>query len=360
MSSKEVIVSLAIGDETVQIGKLWAHTTRGNARVSFEYTRSWLNHPEKFALEPVLRLTEGVFHTKFAAGLFGAIGDSAPDRWGRILMRRAQIAKAKMDNVTPHTLTEVDYLLGVDDRARQGALRFSVSPDDARPKASVIDRDGSLAIAKFPKQYDEFNVVLWEAVALSLAKNAGIKELNWRVETILGKPVLLIKRFDRVNNTRVPFLSSMSMLDASDNEQHSYLEIAQALAQYGASPALDMEELWRRIIFTIMISNTDDHLRNHGFIYQRHKGWRLSPAYDLNPTPLQLKPKILTTAIDYDDTTASIDTALKVASEFRVSNKRADQIIKEVSNAVSQWRTVAKYIGLSKAECDYMSSAFNY
>ena len=122
---------------------------------------------------------------------------------------------------------------------------------------------------------------------------------EWRLETILDKPVLVIKRFDRNAEKRVPFLSAMSMLEARDHEQHSYLEIAYALAQHGASPEQDMAELWRRIVFTVMIANTDDHLRNHGFIYERHKGWRLSPAYDMNPTPIEIRPRILTTAIDF-------------------------------------------------------------
>ena len=410
MSSQEVIVSLALGNEMIRMGKLWFHTHRGAARASFAYDSHWLAHPEKFALEPALKLTEGAFHTKAGFSLFGAIGDSAPDRWGRVLMRRAQIAKDKAKNITPKTLSEIDYLLGVNDEVRQGALRFSIAPKEdvflspknktaippliqlpkllsaterfmedeesaadlklllapgsslggARPKASVRDKDGHLAIAKFPRKDDEFNVVLWEAVALALAEKANINIPNWRIEFILEKPVLLVKRFDRVHEQRIPFLSGMSMLDAKDNEQHSYLEIAYALAQYGAYPTEDMEELWRRIIFTVMISNTDDHLRNHGFIYERYKGWRLSPAYDMNPTPIHIKHHVLTTAIDFEDTNASLKTAINVAKEFRVSEKRANEIIKEVSKAVKEWKIVAKNIGLSKKECDYMASAFSY
>lgn len=201
-------------------------------------------------------------------------------------------------------------------------------------------------------------MVLWEAVALTLAQRSGINTPQWRVENILNKPVLIIKRFDRDQTQRTPFLSAMSMLGAKDNEQHSYLEIVYALLQHGGSPTQDLEELWRRIIFTIMISNTDDHMRNHGFIYQRHLGWRLSPIYDINPTPLDIKPHILTTAIDFDDTNASIDTALSVIKEFRISKPKAIQIIEEVSQAVQQWKQIAREFGLSKAECDRMESAF--
>ena len=409
MSNKEVIVFIWLGGKNVRVGRLWFHMRKGKESASFEYAKSWLKHPEKFSLEPVLKLTAGTFHTRPDLSVFGAIGDSAPDCWGRILMRRGHIAKAKANNTTPSTLSEMEYLLGVNDEARQGALRFSLpsqveeflapksqraipplvnlpkllgaterfleenesavdlqlllapgsSLGGARPKASIRDRDGYLAIAKFPRKDDEFNMVVWEAVALTLARDAGITIPSFRLETVLGKPVLIVKRFDRIAEERIPFLSAMSMLDAQDNQPHSYLEIAYALAQHGASPNNDMEELWRRIIFTIMISNTDDHLRNHGFLYERYKGWRLSPAYDLNPTPLEVKPRILTTAIDLEDTSASLETAMEVASEFRVSKPRAQEIIQEVRRAVKRWRSVASNLGLSKAECNRMASAFS-
>jgi serine/threonine-protein kinase HipA len=408
MSSKEILVSIALGSEDIRIGKLWFHARGHKTSASFEYDKEWLDHPEKFALEPALKLTEGAFHTGQGISLFGAIGDSAPDRWGRVLMRRSEASKAKEQNRTPRSLFEIDYLLGVNDEARQGALRFSVAPDEsvflspkqktsipplvdlpkllsaterfiadnessedlrlllapgsslggARPKASVRDKDGSLAIAKFLKKDDEFNVVVWEAVTLTLAKKAKIKVPLYRLETICEKPVLIIRRFDRDGGNRIPFLSAMSMLGARDSEQHSYLEMAYALAQNGASPEEDMKELWRRIVFTIMVSNTDDHLRNHGFIYERHKGWRLSPAYDINPTPIEIAPRILTTSIDFYDSSASLETAMRVAKDFRLKKEEALYIIKEVASAVKQWRSVASEFGLSKRECDRMSSAF--
>jgi serine/threonine-protein kinase HipA len=408
MRSKEILVSIALGSEDIRIGKLWFHARGYKTSASFEYDKEWLDHPEKFALEPALKLTEGSFHTGQGISLFGAIGDSAPDRWGRVLMRRSEASKAKEQNRTPRSLFEIDYLLGVSDEARGGALRFSVAPNEnvflspkqktsipplvdlpkllsaterfiddnessedlrllltpgsslggARPKASVRDKDGSLAIAKFLKKDDEFNVVVWEAVTLTLAKKAKIKVPLYRLETICEKPVLIIRRFDRDGGNRIPFLSAMSMLGARDNEQHSYLEMAYALAQNGASPEEDMKELWRRIVFTIMVSNTDDHLRNHGFIYERHKGWRLSPAYDINPTPIEIAPRILTTSIDFYDSSASLETAMRVAKDFRLKKEEALYIIKEVASAVKQWRSVASEFGLSKRECDRMSSAF--
>ncbi|MDQ7020160.1 MAG: HipA domain-containing protein, partial [Robiginitomaculum sp.] len=308
------------------------------------------------------------------------------------------------------TLGEIDYLLGVHDEARQGALRFSEeisgpyltpkgkttipplidlprllsaterfldndetaedlrlllvpgsSLGGARPKATLRDKDGSLAIVKFPRKDDEFNIVVWEAVALRLAKQAGINVPEWRLEVILEKPVLIMRRFDRDGDKRVPFLSAMSMLDAKDNEQRSYLEIAYALVQSGGNPNADMAELWRRIVFSILISNTDDHLRNHGFIYECNtRGWRLSPAYDMNPTPAEIKPRILSTAIDFEDSTASLDIALSVIDTFRLSKTEAHNIIKEVYAAVKQWRKVAKGFGLSKREIDRMASAFEH
>lgn len=408
MVNQTVLVSISLQEETLPVGKLWYHNKHNKISTSFEYDQTWLNHREKFALEPALQLTTGSFHTQAGMHLFGSIGDSAPDRWGRILMRRAHLAKYKNQNTPVPTLSEIDYLLGVNDEARQGALRFSLpgsertylasksekaipplvylpklltatehlledqeSTEDlqlllapgsslggARPKASIRDKDGSLAIAKFPQKNDELNVVLWEAVSLTLAKRAGIKTPDWHVENILNKPVLIIKRFDRAQNQRIPFLSAMSMIQAQDNEQHSYLELAYALSQQGASPKADKEELWRRIVFSIAINNTDDHLRNHGFIYERFQGWRLSPAYDINPTPTHIKPRILTTAIDLENTTACLDLALSVSEEFGLHKNKANEIIQQVLSAVGDWHTCAKHLGISKRECDWMESAF--
>ncbi len=409
MSSQKIYVSIELGEQIHKVGKLWFHQRGSRQSASFEYDSEWLSHPEKFALDPALQLTEGSFHTKPDQILFGAVGDSAPDRWGRVLMRRAESARSQSTKEMVRTLSETDYLLGVNDEARQGALRFSLEAegpyltpkgkesipplvdlprllsateryldDDetmedlkillapgsslggARPKASVRDKDGSLAIAKFPKKDDEFNVVIWEAVALTLAEKARIKTAGWRLEKIMDKPVLVLQRFDRSGVCRIPFLSAMSMLGAKDNDPHSYLEIAYAIAQHGAHPNNDLEELWRRIVFTVLISNTDDHLRNHGFLYERHKGWVLSPAYDLNPTPIGVKARMLSTSIDFDDPAASIDLAFSVVEDFRIKKSRALEIVGEVALAVSQWRVVARRCGLSKQEVDRMASAFEH
>jgi serine/threonine-protein kinase HipA len=197
-------------------------------------------------------------------------------------------------------------------------------------------------------------------VALALAAKAGIPVPESRVETVSNKPVILLRRFDRVGPQRIPFLSAMSMLGAKDRDTRSYLEIVDSLRQHGAAPKEDMQDLWRRIVFNILISNTDDHLRNHGFLYAGQAGWRLSPAYDLNPVPIDIKPRILTTAIDEDDGTASLDLAMSVADYFELEKDMAKAITVQVGKAVSTWRDEAARHGVAKEEIDRMMSAFEH
>ena len=202
--------------------------------------------------------------------------------------------------------------------------------------------------------------MLWEAVALALAKDAGVRTPEWRIEDVAGRPVLLLRRFDREHSTCIPFLSAMSMLGARDNEQRSYLEFVDALRQHGTVPEADIHELWRRIVFNILISNTDDHLRNHGFLYRGLSGWTLSPAYDLNPVPTDVKPRILSTSIDLEDGTASLELAFSVAAYFELSKREADAIASQVHKAVTGWRREAASRGLSSTEIQRMSSAFEH
>lgn len=406
---QEILVYVDLEGTPHLTGRLWSRTRRDRQSATFEYDRGWLAHPRRFSLEPALHLGPGPFHTTSDRPLFGAIGDSAPDRWGRVLMRRAERRRADRAGETPRSLQEIDYLLMVDDEARQGALRFAreldgpflaahgpekIPPlvelprllsaaeriaDDrdtdedlrlllapgsslggARPKASTRDRDGSLAIAKFPSSGDEVNTVLWEALCLSLAKKAGIHTPVWRIERADERPVLLLRRFDRQGRTRVPFLSAMSMLGARDNEQRTYLEFVDVLRQHGSAPKADMRALWRRIVFSILVSNTDDHLRNHGFLYDGAAGWRLSPAYDLNPVPIDIKPRVLTTAITLDDGTASLDLAFEVAEYFELKLEDARRIAAEAGRAVATWRKEAAGLGLRQAEMDRMASAFEH
>ncbi|MBI9084030.1 MAG: type II toxin-antitoxin system HipA family toxin [Desulfobacterales bacterium] len=406
----ETLVFIDLDGEPIKAGRLWSRMRKNRESATFEYDESWLRHPCRFSLEPALQLGPGPFYTAPDKSMFGALGDSAPDRWGRLLMRRAERRRATKAGETPRSLREIDFLLRVDDEARQGALRFcqkesgpflaehgltripplielprllsatenliddNDSDEDlrlllapgsslggARPKASIRDHNAQLAIAKFPHKNDEINTVLWEALALTLATKAGITVPAWQITTIAKKPVLLLRRFDRTaRGHRLPFISAMSMLDARDNEMHSYLELADALRRHGASPKEDMSALWRRIVFNILISNTDDHLRNHGFLYDGPDGWRLSPAYDLNPVPTDIKPRILSTAINLDDGTASLEVAMEVAEYFRLNMGKARSITGEVGMAVSAWRRQAAGLGLSAMEINRMASAFEH
>jgi serine/threonine-protein kinase HipA len=406
LTDRSLLVHVDLKGTPHLVGRLWARSRKGKESATFEYDAGWLDNPLRFALEPALTLGKGPHHAVAGRLIIGAIGDSAPDRWGRGLIQRDERRKAREEKRTPRTLLEADFLLGVGDIARQGALRFNEteggpflatgvqippliqlpallgaamrmsedggSDDDlrlllapgsslggARPKASVVDKDGQLAIAKFPQHGDLYRVSLWEALALKLAGRAGIPTPDWRVEKIADRDVLLLRRFDRLGNERIPFLSAMSLLNAADNEPHSYMEIADALRQHGAKADDDCAQLWRRIVFSILISNSDDHLRNHGFLYET-AGWRLSPAYDMNPVPVDIKPRILTTAIDEVDGTASLDLAFQVAPHFGVKSDKAKSIVREVGAAVAHWRETAAGLGLAAAEIERMASAFDH
>jgi serine/threonine-protein kinase HipA len=407
MSERQILVYVDLEGETQRVGRLWGRMRKGRESATFEYDDAWLKNPQRFALEPALALGRGPLHTPAGRQIFGAIGDSAPDRWGRVLIQREERRKAREESRALHALGEIDYLLAVGDLARQGALRFAeeeggpflahqvnippllrlsellgaamrLDADDAsdedlklllapgsslggaRPKASIIDRDGHLAIAKFPKHDDLVPVSPWEATALSLAAAAGITTTEWRLESVADREVLLLRRFDRRDGQRIPFLSAMSMLDAIDGDQHSYMEIADAIRQYGASPEADCAQLWRRVVFNILISNTDDHLRNHGFLYDPAGGWRLAPAYDLNPVPADIKPRVLTTAIDEDDGTASLELALATAAHYKLKAAEAKAIIREVGAAVARWRETASNLGLSHRDIARIASAFEH
>jgi serine/threonine-protein kinase HipA len=409
MMETEVLVYADLASAPRLVGRLWARTRKDRESATFEYEPEWLDYSGRFSLEPALMLGPGPFHAQAGKPLFGAIGDSAPDRWGRVLMRRAERRRAEDAGETPRTLQEIDYLLMVDDESRQGALRFARqtnepfladhetvripplvdlprllsaaehvvadtdSMDDlrlllapgsslggARPKASVRDRDRSLAMAKFPHRDDEIDTVRWETVALRLAAKAGIAVPDWRLELVMNKPVLLLHRFDRSRGRRIPFLSAMSMLGAADHELHSYLEIVDALRRHGARPKQDMHALWRRMVFNVLISNTDDHLRNHGFLHPEPGGWILAPAYDLNPVPADIKPRVLATAIGLDDNSASLDLALEVAGYFELKPDQAHAVASEVGLAAASWRHEAARLGIARSEIERMASAFEH
>jgi serine/threonine-protein kinase HipA len=409
MSDTEALVYVDLAGAPALVGRLWSRARKGRESATFEYDKAWLEHPERFALEPALTLGPGPQHTEAGKALFGALGDSAPDRWGRGLMQRAERKTAQQQGRAARAPREIDFLLMVDDEARQGAMRFAQKPDGpflapadaerippvvnlprllaaservaddtdtaadlrlllapgsslggARPKAAVRERDGQLAIAKFPHKDDYADVELWEALSLRLARNAGIRVPDSRIENVNGKNVLVVRRFDREGNTRISFLSAMSMLGAKDNEPHNYLEIADAIMRHGAQPDADLKELWTRIVLTVLISNTDDHLRNHGFLYDGPRDWRLSPAFDLNPVPTDVRNRVLHTSISVGDPTASLEIAMEEAEYFGLSADEAKHTAGAVGAAVSGWRREAGDLGLNKAAIDRMASAFEH
>lgn len=390
------------------IGIAHGNRARGSETTVFEYTPAWLSDPRRFPLEPALRLTRGAFVPRAGLATFGSLGDSAPDTWGRRLMQQAERRAAAREGRAVRSLSESDYLLGVADETRLGALRFRRSGDShfqapvqsgvpplvelerllriterilrdeetdedfrlifapgsslggARPKASLVDRHGGLAIAKFPKETDEYSMETWEEVALLLAERAGIVTPRHRLVDVAGRKVMLSERFDRAGAIRIPFLSAMAMMGARDGERGSYPEMVDALAEHGARGKQDAQALYRRVVFNVLISNVDDHLRNHGFLWSGPSGWPLSPAYDLNPVPVDLKPRVLTTAIDLEDGTCSLDLLQEACGFYGLGLKQARTIVAEVAAATAGWRQVAQSLGARSAEIERMASAFEH
>lgn len=395
--------------QDIPVGRLWSYFNNGRESASFKYDESWLKNPENFELEPYLPLTEGTFHTDTKKSIFASFSDCSPDSWGRLLIKQNEEKRAENEKRARRQLNQIDYLLAVYDFSRHGALRFKQTSDGdflsakdnkaipplvelpklltasekvldddasyndirellapgsslggARPKASVIDKTGNLCIAKFPKKDDSNNNVLWEAVALTLAEKAGLNVQRWELTTALGKAVLLLKRFDRTSDgQRIPFLSAMTMLNANDGEsnEYSYLDLAEIIRTKGVNVRDDMKELWHRILFSVLISNTDDHLRNHGFLKTSAAGWQLSPLYDVNPSSdrtgnLQLN-------IDEDSSAASVELVMSVAEYFRLNKAEAEKILNQTRRAIAEWRDVAKALGIGAGEIARMAVAFD-
>ena len=406
--SDDVEVYVAVGDKNLLAGRTYPHRRRGVESASFVYNDRYLADPDAYALDPGLPLVTGTLQTPVRRALFGAFADSLPDRWGRTLIRRAERARAKAVATAPRSMSEVGLLLGVRDDLRQGALRFRLdeqgpflaaeesgvpaltdlpalldiaaraerdtadyedlrrlvragsSLGGARPKAHVLDAAGRVAIAKFPSDSsDTWNVMAWEKVALDLARDAGVTVPDSQLIRIGDRNVLVVDRFDRRGTARIGYASAMTMLEASDGDQRSYLEIAEVIEERSTAATAELRQLWRRIAFSILISNTDDHLRNHGFLHERGDSWMLSPAFDLNPNP-QLGSKDLSTAIDYADTRASVDTLMSVAAYFRLDPSDALEVLAKVTRAVARWRAVAKSHGLLQQDLDTMEPAFEH
>jgi serine/threonine-protein kinase HipA len=408
MAEPAVDVIVQIAGDDVLAGRLWSHRRGRTESATFRYDQDYLARSDAYELDPALDLSAGSHQTPAGRPIFGAFSDCAPDRWGRRLIARAEKQRARREDRAERSFGEIDLLLGVRDDLRQGALRFRdperqryladdvsgvpslldlpvllsaadrIERDEAdeqelqlllrggsslggaRPKAHVLSRDGRIAIAKFPSSAtDDWDVMRWEAVALSLARSSGINVPGWSLHEIDGRAVVIVDRFDRTRERRIRYLSAMTMLEAADGEQGSYLEIADAITERSPSPDQDLREVWRRIAFAILISNTDDHLRNHGFLRTSSAGWSLSPAFDLNPNP-DPGPKHLSTAIDFSDDRARLDTLFAVAEEFRLSRDDAQAILGEVSVATSHWRAAAERVGLDQGAIEEMSPAFEH
>jgi serine/threonine-protein kinase HipA len=406
MNDIEVYVDLS--GETFLVGLARINRARGNETMVFEYDRAWLESTNRFALEPGLPLMRGGFSPGPGHSLFGSIGDSAPDTWGRRLMQRAERRAAQKEGRQVRTLMETDYLLGVTDFSRLGALRFKKKAEDrylaispggvpalldlgrllqssdrilsdeetdedlqiifapgsslggARPKASILDRNGDLSIAKFPKENDDYSIETWEEIALRLASLSGIQTPIHELVKVAGRAIMLSKRFDRSGIYRIPFLSAMAMTASRDGQTGSYPELVDALGVHGAQARLDSSQLYRRVVFNVMISNVDDHLRNHGFLWAGKAGWVLSPAYDLNPVPTDLKPRILSTNIDLEEATCSLDLLESACGYFGLGLKEARMIIREVAQITSGWRAIAVEVGAKASEISRMASAFEH
>jgi serine/threonine-protein kinase HipA len=400
-------------DDPVLMGTLTATPARGKEIFSFEYTKNWLQSGFNHILDPDLQMYSGRYFPGGEKQNFGVFLDSCPDRWGRVLMERREAIMARREKRNPKNLQESDYLLGIFDGYRMGALRYKMKEEEnflnddtnmaappwtslrelehasmkfeadnandteylkwinvliapgsslggARPKASVLDAKHHLWIAKFPSIKDTKNVGAWEMVVNTLAVTAGVNAASGTVKQFNSDyHTFLTKRFDRnENGERIHFASAMTMLGyldgADSNTGASYLEIAEFLVRHGSDVNADLEELWRRIVFYICIKNTDDHLRNHGFLLTE-KGWKLSPAYDINPNEFGMG---LSLNISKQDNSLDMELALSVSAYFRIEKQKARQIINEVIESVSSWRNVAKEFGLSRSEQDRMSAAF--
>jgi len=386
--------------ETHLVGRL--HTAERSATASFEYTPSWLGRAGAFAIDPTsLPLRAGPHHS---AVLFGALQDCGPDRWGRMLIERA-VRKHVLDRKPYHDL---DYVLALDDVSRIGALRFRAAADGpflaacggkipplvqlaallnaanavhgetetagdlryllgqgsplggARPKSAVVLADGQLAIAKFPKPDDVRDIAAGEILALALAQRAGIQVPKHQLVDVKSQGVSIVTRFDRTGARRIPFLSGHSLLGLAPGEPGAYTLLADGIRQFGHDTAGDLGELWRRLVFSLLASNYDDHLRNHGFLMREPGRWALSPAYDLNPVPEIDRAQAPKTPITEEQEEPGIAAALAAAPRFGLKLPAAKVIVREVFAAVSAWRNTGRQLGLKARTLDAYATAFDH
>jgi serine/threonine-protein kinase HipA len=394
-----------------RMGTLHRQRARGAEVYSFEFDAEWLARGDTLALDPDLLMVPGRAYPPAHRTQFGIFMDSAPDRWGRTLMQRREAMLAAKEKRPARALTEWDYLLGVHDHSRLGALRFRANAGSAfldnaaanaappltslrelqgaaraleedrandnahlrgvleqllvpgsslggsRPKASVVDEHGHLCVAKFPSGQDEWDVGAWEALAHRLAMKAGIQVPHIRTLRLTQDGHTFIsRRFDRTDRGgRLAFVSAMTLLQRADGDPNvSYLELVDLLQSRGARTQSDCAELFRRVVFSICISNTDDHLRNHGFLVES-TGLVLSPAFDINPNPHK---DHLSLAIDEIDTSLNLDIARATGTMYGLKKNLVAEIIRDVRDAVASWRREADELGISRREQEMMSRAF--
>ena len=412
METVEVYLDLTKMAEPALMGTLHCQRSGKGELFSFKYDRAWIARAEAFAFDPDLALDEGHQYPSADRSNFGIFTDSSPDRWGRVLMQRRENARARHEDRRPRTLTEWDFLLGVHDETRLGALRFKLPngpfvdsdarfaappltslrelqaaslqfelhideeehPDyekwitqliapgsslgGARPKASVRDERGALCMAKFPSRQDTRDVGAWELVASALAAKAGISVPDARPLRLpeTAYTTFLVKRFDRTaEGRRLAFVSAMTLTQRKDGEAGaSYLELVELLQSRGANTAQDCEQLFRRVLFNIRIHNTDDHLRNHGFFVDE-QGIQLSPAYDVNPS---VDRNELSLAIDETETACDVSVAMNAYKSYGIIAAQANEVLRAVDTAVSGWRKEADKFGIPKAEQALMAEAF--
>jgi serine/threonine-protein kinase HipA len=380
-------------------------------QIRFHYERAWLGDPRAFALDPDLTLDDAPFFPKPELGNFGIFLDSAPDRWGQTLMKRREALLAKDEKRTPRTLYAWDFLIGVQDFTRQGALRFRLAGteeflgnekmaappittlgeleavayqlssrriDDldalrkwltvlvapgaslggARPKANFTETDGSLWIGKFPARDDDRDIGAWEHVVHGLAGQSGVDVPTAKAVRLNNEfHTLCVERFDRANGARRFYASAMTLLRKERSEGTSYLELAQFLRANGdgAQVAKDLEQLFRRVAFNVAVGNRDDHLRNHGFVLAA-TGWRLAPAFDVNPN-IDKGEHVLN--IDDSDNRPSLKTVLTTAAFYGLAPERAEQVVEEVACAVDGWQDAARKAGIARGDVELTAGAFS-
>ncbi len=413
-------IQVMLGRDALRVGTLHFEAVGARQRSAFAYGDSWLKAADRFALEPGLPLVAGPqFHRKAGddSVFHAAVADTEPDGWAkRVILRdhakrRQEARRAGLEPASTQ-LNAMDFLHAVDDASRVGALRFQdeqgvfcgasepgrrtapplvelsrllaashavetdtetaadlaylrgrgTSLGGMRPKCTVVDDDGHLAIGKFPSVHDERAVTKGEVLAMGLAKAAGIRAAEARLVASDGLPVALIRRFDRTpDGRRLMYVSAATLLgvDTGAAREHFYTEIADAIRVHGTEVSGDIEELWRRIAFSILISNVDDHLHNHGFLHQSRGLWRLAPAFDLNPFPERAR-ELKTWISDETGPEATIDALMSVTAYFRIPLDRARRILAEMERAVSRWRDHGRALGMNDGELDAFAEAFEH